>query len=287
MRNFIVGSDWWTDCDDAVAFRLIARAAAAGQIKVSGIGINACMEDSAASLTAFLKNEGMTLPPIGIDPAATDFGGKPPYQERLARLCVPRIENSELEDAAELYIRLLKSGTEKFEIIEIGYPQVLSAVLEREPELFAEKVENVWMMAGKWDEDRGRENNFARNARSRTAAHYFCENCPCPIIFLGWEVACDILTGGRLQENDVLHGVLRDHGSINGRSSWDPMLVDLALIGDPAKAGYGVVIGKAFVDPLTGENRFTETPYGRHRYVVKEKNDEYYRRRIDDAIESV
>ena len=25
MRKFILGTDWWTDCDDAVAIRLLAR----------------------------------------------------------------------------------------------------------------------------------------------------------------------------------------------------------------------------------------------------------------------
>ena len=54
MRKFILGTDWWTDCDDAVAMRLIARAVKAKEIQVLGIGINACMEHSVASLKAFL-----------------------------------------------------------------------------------------------------------------------------------------------------------------------------------------------------------------------------------------
>lgn len=26
MRKFILGTDWWTDCDDVVALRILARA---------------------------------------------------------------------------------------------------------------------------------------------------------------------------------------------------------------------------------------------------------------------
>ena len=84
MRRFLVGTDWWTDCDDAVAMRILARAVKAGEIELAGIGINACMEYSAASLTGFLKSEGLTDIPMGIDRDATDFGGNPPYQKRLA-----------------------------------------------------------------------------------------------------------------------------------------------------------------------------------------------------------
>lgn len=286
MRKFIVGSDWWTDCDDVVAFRLIARAVSNGEITVKGIGLNACMPDSASSLIGFLKSEGIPVPPIGIDLNGTDFGGNPPYQKRLAKICVPRVENEELENAADLYIRLLKETDEKLEIIEIGYPQVLSEVIERETKLFSEKVERIWMMAGKWDVLPGKENNFARNERSRIAAHKFCENCPVPVLFLGWEISYNIITGGLLKETDVLHQVLCDHGSMLGRSSWDPMLVQLALTGDPGKAGYEVVTGKASVDPLTGENDFKLDPTGKHGYVKKKMPDEYYRRLIDENIAS-
>ena len=36
-------------------------------------------------------------------------------------------------------------------------------------ELIREKVSRIWVMAGKWDEEEGNENNFTRNQRSRTA----------------------------------------------------------------------------------------------------------------------
>ena len=49
MRKFILGTDWWTDCDDAVALRLITRAVKDGKVGLVGVGINACMEYSVAS----------------------------------------------------------------------------------------------------------------------------------------------------------------------------------------------------------------------------------------------
>ena len=43
MRQILLGTDWWSDCDDAVAVRLLARAAKAGEVRLLGIGVNACM----------------------------------------------------------------------------------------------------------------------------------------------------------------------------------------------------------------------------------------------------
>ncbi len=64
MKQFIIGTDWWSDCDDAVAMRILARAHIDKRIFVHGIAINACMEDSAASLDAFLKLEGVDDIPL-------------------------------------------------------------------------------------------------------------------------------------------------------------------------------------------------------------------------------
>ena len=264
MRKLILGTDWWTDCDDAVAMRLTARAVKAKEVQVLGIGINACMENSVASLKAFLLAEGIDSIPIGIDQSATDFGGNPPYQKRLAEL-MPNIKNSDAENAVRLYRRLLAQANDPIEIMEIGYLQVISSVLQSKAddiseksglELFSEKVSKVWVMAGKWDADGEKENNFCRNMRSRIAGRNFCELCPVPVTFLGWEVGYGVITGNHLDNNDHLYTVLRDHGSGNGRHSWDPMLVLMALIGDEEKAGYKTVTGTASVDAESGKNYF-------------------------------
>lgn len=285
MRSFLLGTDWWTDCDDAMAVRVLARAVKAGRVGLKAIGINACMDQSVASLVSFLQYEGIGDVPVGIDTAATDFGGAPPYQARLAaRLRVP-MTNADAEDAVTLYLRILRESATPVEIIEIGYPQVLNAVLQADKTLFADKVSRVWMMAGKWDELPAKENNFSRNARASTAAHAFCRDCPVPVTFLGFEVGASVLAGGRLKESDVLHQVLVDHGSAGGRSAWDPMLVYAAVAGDPTAVGYRCVTGTATVDPATGENDFIPSPDGKHQYLVKCLPDEEYQRLLDDALQ--
>ena len=293
MRRFILGTDWWTDCDDAVALRIMARAYLGGEIKIEGIGINGCMECTVESLDSFLNSEGIYNLPLGIDREAGDFGGNPPYQARLAAHYSGERNNANVEDAVRLYRKILAESRSPLEVVEIGYMQVAAVVLESGPddlsplsgvELFAQKVSKVWAMAGKWDEEPGRENNFTRNNRSRVAGHIFCEKCPVPITFLGWEVGADVITGGELQEGDVLHQALCDHGSGNGRSSWDPMLCLLACVGDEESAGYDVVRGKAWVDPETGANYFQRDEKGPHAYVIKKRENAYYEAAISGRI---
>ena len=293
MRKIILGTDWWTDCDDAVALRLICRAIKDKTIRLLGIGVNACMEYSISSLKGFLKAEGVADIPIGIDLKATDFGGSPPYQKRLAETFCPDACNSDAEDAVRLYRRILASEEGKLEIVEIGYPQVLANLLKSGAddiseksglELVSDKVSKFWVMAGKWDADGEKENNFCRNPRSRVAGKEFCELCPIPVTFLGWEIGYGVITGGSLKENDHLHKVLCDHGSENGRHSWDPMLVLMALVGDEGTAGYRTVKGTASVDEQTGANYFEPNANGTHKFVIKKYENGYYEEQINSIL---
>ena len=293
MRTFILGTDWWTDCDDAVALRLLTRFIKDEKIQLLGIGINGCMEYSVASLKGFLHADGIENVPIGIDLDATDFGGKPPYQKRLALDYAPNITNRDATDAVRLYRRILADLEEKTEIIEIGYLQVIAAVLKSQPDdisdksgvdLICEKVSKIWVMAGKWDKDGEKENNFCRNARSRMAGKEFCELCPVPVTFLGWEIGYGVITGGELDENDHLYRALCDHGSQKGRHSWDPMLVLMALIGDENAAGYDTITGSASVNADTGANHFSKDPKGMHRFVIKKYANDYYEKQINQLI---
>lgn len=293
MRTFLLGTDWWSDCDDVVAMRILARAAKREEIKLAGVCINACMEDSVASVDGFLKKEGLFGIPLGIDRKATGFEGITPYQKSLSQYAVDYHCNDEAEDGIRFYRRILTEAKEKMEIIEIGFLQVMAGLLESQKddiseksglELVEEKVAHIWVMAGKWDEEGGLEHNFCLNECTRMAAHVFCEKCPVPVTFLGFEIGLDVITGKGLPKGDILYEAMCDHGSANGRHSWDPMLVLLALIGEPAEAGYDVIYGRAEVEPETGKNYFTEKENGLHRYVIRKFEPGYYEERINARI---
>lgn len=293
MRSIILGTDWWDDCDDAVALRVICQAVKRGDVRLLGICINACMQYSVSSLKGFLTAEGMADIPVGIDLCATDFDGSPSYQKRLSNNFAPNLTNNNAEEAVRLYRRLLSSADDKVEIIEIGFLHVVADLLKSGAddisdkngiELFKEKVAKVWVMAGKWDADGERENNFCRNMRASIGANAFCELCPVPVTFLGFEIGYGVITGQNLEKCDHLHEALLDHGSPNGRHSWDPMLVSMAIIGDEDQAGYNTVTGTAFVDPDTGADCFVESCDGLHRFVVKKYANAFYEDQINAVL---
>ncbi len=289
MRTFILGTDWGEDCDDCVAVRILARAHQKGEINLLGIGINTLTDVSAPSLYRFLEKEGCVRP-IGVDKNCPHQIQYVTYQKRLA--AETDKTNDEFEDSVRLYRRLLAESDGNVEILEVGFLQVIAGALMSEPddiseksgiELFREKVKKVWIMGGKWDQQGGEEYNLCKYQFARDASHTFVSNCPCPITFLGWEVGSKLITGNLLPKDDFLYLTLVDHGSGNGRESWDPMLAVLALTNDNEKAGYKTVKGTATVDE-NGKNYFEENENGKDEYVIKAHPDEYYSNIINNLI---
>ena len=294
MRNLILGTDWGSDCDDCVAARVVARAHKNGEINLLGIGINCVKEHAYASMKSFLKLEGIDVP-VGIDPRSHETEGwtwTENYQPRLARK-MPELSNKDAESGVRVYRRAIAEASGKVDIMEIGFLQILGDFLRSEGddispktgmELVKEKVGKIWLMAGRWDVDGGREFNIAWTPLTREASYYIFENCPVPIVFLGWEVGHTVITGDKLSHDDYLWEAMNDHGFSCGRSSWDPMLVYLAILGDCEKAGYDVVTGKASLEIDSGKNHFEVNPNGNHSYVVKKFDDSYYADIINDLI---
>ena len=254
------------------------------------------MEYSAPSVEGFLNLEKVTDVCVGIDINATEFEGieHAKYQKRLAGFSDKIRTNADAEDAVKMYRRLIAGAESEVEILEIGFLQVISAALMSEPdeisplsgqELFRKKVKKIWVMGGNWEQENGKEHNFINGTTARSGAHTLVENCPVPITFLGFEIGFKVKTGGDvLEKNDHLYLAMEDHGSANGRWSWDPMLCMMALIGNEEKAGYNTVCGTARVDESTGENHFTENENGLHKYVTFAKDIDFYQNQINEYI---
>lgn len=290
--NLIHGTDWWTDCDDIAALRLLLRAHKAGIIRLLGIGINSVMEYSAPSVSAFCAYDGLEIT-IGVDSGAVREGKNCRYQELLAGYPHPVRSNEDCPEGWRLYRRLLAELDGKADITEVGFPQIIMQLLQSGPdevsplsgmELVKEKVNRLWLMAGKWDVPDGKEYNLSAYPVCSEAGDYLCRFSPVPITFIGHEVGTDVITGENVSEDDPLRRAFVAHGSIDGRCSWDPLTVLTAIINDEAQAGYGVVQGYARVDPATGCNSFTPDPDGPHRYVTQIHPGQWYADRINALL---
>ena len=289
--NILHGTDWWTDCDDIAALRILCRAHKAGKIRLCCVGIDSVMEDSAPSVSAFMENEGVSVP-IGVDRSAVRDGKDCRYQKLLASCPHSVQSNGECPEAYRLYRKTLASLPGKAQITEVGFPEIIMQLLQSGPdeyspltgmELVKEKVERIWLMAGRWDRTPGREYNLSAYPACCKAGHYICENSPVPLVFLGFEVGMDVMCGGDVPENDLLKKAFTAHGSEKGRSSWDPMLALAAVTQDLTEAGYTAVYGKAYVDAETGDNRFVPGE-GSHCYLVKTQPNAYYEALLSRAL---
>ncbi len=292
--HILHGTDWWTDCDDVAALRLLCRAHKAGIIKLECVGINAVMEHSAPSVSAFLTSEGLEDIPVGVDFNAQYDGSRCRYQQVLAQYPKKINSNSECEPAYKLYRRALANADCKCDITEVGFPQIIMQLMKSPADeispldgmaLVKEKVHKIWLMAGRWDETPGKEYNLSAYPVASEAGNFICENSPVPVTFLGWEIGADVVTGTHLPENDLVNVAFNANGCKCGRFSWDPMLVLTAIINDEAAADYDTVRGVAHVDAETGYDTFTEDENGTHAYLVQRLKNEEYAAVIDELLE--
>lgn len=301
-RPVLVSTDWWTDSDDVVATRIMIQQERLGLINIQGVAFDATLAKGPGSFEAFCIADGRP----GIELAACDPvhvpDGTPSYQNRLFQMPHTVGGPETLEKAVSLFRRKLAQATGKIDIIAIGYMNNLSDLLASGPdahspltgvELVSQKVNILWAMAGSWPT--GSENNFTRTPISRQAGATLCSTWPTPIVFLGWSVANNLISGGNLAGSDenggYLHMALTDHGFPNGRSSWDPMTMLLATVGntgadgiDLRPNGFATIRGTATVDPATGNNTWVNSDTGKHYYVVKEQSDTYFRNAMNSFL---
>lgn len=288
--SLIFGTDWWTDCDDVAALTILLKAQKQGLVDLRAVGVSSVMQYTAPSVKAVCEAHGLGGVPIGLDTAAKRKGLFCLYQKKLAAFCASGFTNADCPEAYSLYRKELVSVQGKAVIVDVGFPQIIMELLTSGPDeysalngmrLVESKVSEIVLMGGRWE--KGMEYNFCANRLSRTSAAYICERCPVPLTFLGYEVGKTVITGGKNAPG--LTGVAyAAHLSPRGRPSWDPMTAVYALVGDAAKAGYKRVCGTASVDPKTGKNRFAPSAGGRHAYLVKEKDDRFYKEQIEAIL---
>lgn len=290
IRKFIFDTDWFTDCDDCVALRFLARNLD-GTHRLLGVNINVDTPYAYASVCAFLKNEGVVCP-VAVDENGI-YDGETRYQKNMAEAANLDATNLNATDldarnvgkpmaSLELYTKLLEENDD-VEILSVGFLNSLAAVLQAKPQL-VKKIKTVWCMGGDWSKQGGREYNFAcgGNERAIAASRFFVNEVACRQVFLGGEVGADVLTGGGLSKSDMLGRAMSDWGAEDGRSSWDPMLV-MAAFDDKFEGAFELVTGRATVDE-NGCNYFEKRDTGEQAYVVKRLPDAYYENTINGYV---
>lgn len=144
---------------------------------------------------------------------------------------------AEIPDAVQLYRKVLAgSPDQSVTIVSVGYLTNLRNLLESHADeispldgtdLVLQKVKKLVCMGGEYPQ--GREWNFYQDA---AAAVSVIKGWPTQIIFCGFEVGRDVLTGSGLRESEIPNPVRRSYelyNDLNDRPSWDQVAVLYAV----------------------------------------------------------
>lgn len=202
---------------------------------------------------------------------------------------------SEAEDAVRIYRRILSTQPDNsVTIITVGFLTNLRDLLKSGPdaispltgsELIAEKVEKLVSMAGSFP--RGREFNVFIDS---TASKFVYENWPGEVIFTGFEIGKEILTGLRLMNMNIEGSPVKDVFSIsipmskddkNGRMSWDQTAVLIGVYG--TEGFFDTRRGTILVDS-SGSNEWKDDPEGKHQHVIQKMPVPEMTRFIEDRM---
>ena len=181
------------------------------------------------------------------------------------------------EPAVRLYRRLLAAADDaSVTFVTIGWLTNLADLLASGPDEFspldgpalvARKVEKLVSMAGKFPE--GREFNVFKDA---PASEKVFHEWPTPILFSGFEIGVNILTGKKLiahpgEDNPVkdAYAIALSQGDSDGRSSWDHTTV-LAAVRGPADY-FDVERGRIEIND-DGSNGWKADPAGPHARLL-------------------
>jgi inosine-uridine nucleoside N-ribohydrolase len=280
----IFDTDYSPDVDDVGALAILHAFADQGEAEILGVVISSGDPYAAGAVSAVNAYYGRPGLPIGItrQPTVTTDS---PYTQALA-LDFPHalaVANAPaVPDAVTIYRQLLATQPDQsVTIVCVGFLNNLYDLLHSAPdhtselpglELAKTKVARVVMMGGHYPDSAshpaGAEYNFAMDAKSTYAV---IREWPTPIIFSGFELGVDIMTGATLQEqtppeNPVRVAYKRYTGG-DGRNSWDLVTVHYAVRG--SAGGYQLSDGGSNEVTPDGQNRWNPSlTTSQHAYIM-------------------
>ena len=232
--SVILDTDIGGDCDDAGAINLLAYYCKKYKNRLLGVVNDTSNPYGSGAIDGILTYFGIDVP-VGQyekDGFLDEHDlGNVKYNKFVTENFAKK--DKQIYPATELYKMLLeKSEDNSVVIIGIGFLNTINNAFCELKELFLKKVRYVVSMAGDFTPDGEPEWNVKIDIKS---AKNFFENFPKPIIFCGFEVGKDVMTG--FSEKDMSNPVnasywLFNLGKTGIRNSWDLCTVTFAFEGE-------------------------------------------------------
>jgi hypothetical protein len=277
-------TDIMGDVDDVGSVAMLHALADGGEIEILAMGVSGKNPYSPLCLDALNVYFGRPEIPIGVvrGPA---FNKPSPYARQIAEEFPRRMQSADdAPDAALLYRRILAGRPDgETVLVSVGQLPNMQNLLKTQPddhspldgvELVRRKIK-VWVcMGAKFPS--GYEANIHHDPKP---AAYAIEHWPTTIIFSGWEIGNEIISGQGLTALPANSPVRRGYELYNkfkGRQSWDQTAVLYAGRGLDGGLGdyWGLSPnGRVEIDEK-GNNVWRQTPDGQHIYLTKKKPPE-------------
>ncbi|WP_417915102.1 nucleoside hydrolase [Candidatus Electronema sp. JM] len=271
----ILDTDFSSDADDVGAAAVLHNLAAQGKVNILAMMVSSGNPWSVPCLQAVNAWFGRPEIPVGkaADGAVQDESA---YTRAVAEAFSRR--PAAAPDAVQLYRRTLAAQPDQsVTVVSVGYLTNLRNLLQSKPdavspldgqELVRRKTARLVCMGGQYPS--GREWNFHRDAE---AAAYVAAHWPTPIIFAGFELGKDIVTGAalrRLPENNPIRRSYELHNKLAGRPSWDQIAVYYAVMtANGEQIPFWSKIHGSNAVSEDGSNRWLNEKNGRHAYLVQ------------------
>jgi arylsulfatase A-like enzyme len=270
----IFDTDIMGDVDDVGAVAALHALASRGEAEILGMCVSSKHAWSPLCLDAFNLYFGRPGIEIGVN-KGPGFLRDSKYAEAIARNWTRRYASAEaMPDAVALYRRLLAREEDgAVVLISVGQLTNMANLLASGPdassplsgkELVRRKIRRWVCMGARFPS--GREANVYHDPgpAARAVAEW-----PGEIVFSGWEIGQDVLTGGALATLPASSPVRRAYELYNGarpHKSWDQTAVWFGVRG----AGEFWTLSAPGVCEIdaSGANTWLADPHGRHRYLV-------------------
>ncbi|EMI23643.1 exo-alpha-sialidase [Rhodopirellula europaea] len=257
--KLILDTDMSGDCDDAGALALLHALADRGECEILAVVTNRrdLTDASAAAVDAINTYYGRGDIPIG-----TDKNGPTALQRASPYTIALRDEfdhdapaDKDAKDAIDVYRRaLIAEADQSVTICSIGAFSNLAELARVAPELVRTKVQRLVVMGGHFPKSNRRETNIATHVE---AAQYVADRWPGEIVWHGFEVGQQLVTGAKLKTTPKNNPVRRTYElrpmpgkkmSIdNGKPSYDQAAALYAVRGAEPKVWQVIQNGRVEV----------------------------------------
>lgn len=284
--NLILDTDMGPDYDDVGAMTLMYALADSGQVNILAT-LSSNKDEQAIPcievINEYFKRSNIPVgAPKNMAPSLTTWHKENKWTDYLPSHFKHKThKTSDAPDAVQVYRQILSQQQDtSVTICTIGFFSNLKYLLESQPdqysplngtELVRQKVKLLVSMAGEFPTGGGEFNIKCDSP----AAKKVVETWPGRIIFSGFEIGKDILTGKEVAQMSVKNSPIKDAYQMSlsqdnpeGRNSWDQTAVLVAIKG--YKPYFKIKLGTIQINDTTGANQWIDDTAGKHAYLIKE-----------------